>query len=122
MIDADAHTIDLLVDDAELERRRKELEAARAALHERLPRQVRPARPGRRDGRDHQLLTHRPFSARWARRRAERAETEGRGLPEILEAEQARELIEARALGREIATVHAPDAWFLKRGLTPEPW
>ena len=38
-------------------------------------------------------------------------------MPEILEAEKARELIEAQALGREIATVHAPDAWFLKRGL-----
>lgn len=41
-------------------------------------------------------------------------------MPEILEAELARELIEARALDREIATVHAPDAWFLKRGLTPD--
>ncbi len=41
-------------------------------------------------------------------------------MPEILEAEKARELIEARALGREIASVHAPDAWFLKRGLTPD--
>ncbi len=41
-------------------------------------------------------------------------------MPEILEAEKARELIEARALGREIATVLAPDTWFLKRGLTPE--
>jgi formamidopyrimidine-DNA glycosylase len=40
-------------------------------------------------------------------------------LPEILEAEAARALIEARALGREIASVHAPDEWFLKRGLTP---
>jgi formamidopyrimidine-DNA glycosylase len=40
-------------------------------------------------------------------------------LPEILEAEAARSLIAARALGREIASVHAPDAWFLKRGLTP---
>lgn len=40
-------------------------------------------------------------------------------MPEILEAEQARALIEARALDREIARVHAPDAWFLKRGLTP---
>jgi formamidopyrimidine-DNA glycosylase len=39
-------------------------------------------------------------------------------VPEILEAEKARELIELRALGREIATVHAPDAWFMKRGLT----
>ena len=40
-------------------------------------------------------------------------------MPEILEAEQARTLIEATALDREIAGVHAPDAWFLKRGLTP---
>jgi formamidopyrimidine-DNA glycosylase len=40
-------------------------------------------------------------------------------LPEILEAEAARALIAKRALGREIARVHAPDAWFLKRGLTP---
>jgi formamidopyrimidine-DNA glycosylase len=41
-------------------------------------------------------------------------------LPEILEVEKARELIEARALGREIASVDAPDTWFLKRGLTPD--
>jgi formamidopyrimidine-DNA glycosylase len=40
-------------------------------------------------------------------------------VPEILEAEEARRLIEARALGRRIASVDAPDAWFLKRGLTP---
>ena len=40
-------------------------------------------------------------------------------MPEILEAEQARALIEATGLDREIASVHAPDAWFLKRGLTP---
>jgi formamidopyrimidine-DNA glycosylase len=40
-------------------------------------------------------------------------------VPEILEAEQARGLIEARALGRAIASVDAPDAWYLKRGLTP---
>jgi formamidopyrimidine-DNA glycosylase len=40
-------------------------------------------------------------------------------MPEMLEAETARVLIEARALNREIAKVHAPDAWFLKRGLTP---
>jgi formamidopyrimidine-DNA glycosylase len=40
-------------------------------------------------------------------------------LPEILEVESARRLIEARALHRTIAKVHAPDAWFLKRGLTP---
>lgn len=40
-------------------------------------------------------------------------------MPEILEAEAARALIAARALDREIAKVHAPDTWFLKRGLTP---
>jgi formamidopyrimidine-DNA glycosylase len=40
-------------------------------------------------------------------------------VPEILEAEEARRLIEARALRRRIASVDAPDAWFLKRGLTP---
>jgi len=40
-------------------------------------------------------------------------------VPEILEVEAARSLIEQRALHREIARVHAPDAWFLKRGLTP---
>jgi formamidopyrimidine-DNA glycosylase len=40
-------------------------------------------------------------------------------MPEILEVEAARRVLEARALGREIATVHAPDLWFLKRGTTP---
>jgi formamidopyrimidine-DNA glycosylase len=40
-------------------------------------------------------------------------------LPEILEVETARVLLDARALDREIARVHAPDTWFLKRGLTP---
>jgi formamidopyrimidine-DNA glycosylase len=40
-------------------------------------------------------------------------------LPEILEVESARALIAARALHRTIEKVHAPDAWFLKRGLTP---
>ena len=40
-------------------------------------------------------------------------------MPEMLEAEAARVLIAARALNREIARVHAPDSWFLKRGLTP---
>jgi formamidopyrimidine-DNA glycosylase len=39
-------------------------------------------------------------------------------LPEILEVEAARVVLDARALGREIARVHAPDAWFLKRGTT----
>ena len=40
-------------------------------------------------------------------------------MPELLEVEQARALIEARGLGRPIVRVDAPDAWFLKRGLTP---
>ena len=40
-------------------------------------------------------------------------------MPEILEVELARSLIEQAALGRVIAEVDAPDAWFLKRGLTP---
>ena len=40
-------------------------------------------------------------------------------MPELLEVEQARALIEARGLGRPITRVDAPDAWFLKRGLTP---
>ena len=37
----------------------------------------------------------------------------------MLEAEAARALIAERALDRLIEKVHAPDAWFLKRGLTP---
>lgn len=40
-------------------------------------------------------------------------------MPEILEAETARRLIEAAALGREIRAVRAPDRWYLKDGLTP---
>jgi formamidopyrimidine-DNA glycosylase len=41
-------------------------------------------------------------------------------VPEILEVEAARAVLEERALGREIAAVYAPDLWFLKRGTTPE--
>jgi len=41
-------------------------------------------------------------------------------VPELLEVEQARALIEAHGLGRPIARVEAPDAWFLKRELTPD--
>jgi formamidopyrimidine-DNA glycosylase len=41
-------------------------------------------------------------------------------VPEILEVEAARAVLEERALEREIAAVHAPDTWFLKRGTTPE--
>jgi formamidopyrimidine-DNA glycosylase len=39
------------------------------------------------------------------------------GVPEMPEVEAYRRLAE-RALDREVARVHAPDAWFLKRGLT----
>ncbi|MGZ8763549.1 MAG: DNA-formamidopyrimidine glycosylase family protein [Acidimicrobiia bacterium] len=39
-------------------------------------------------------------------------------MPEILEVETARVLLEERALERAIRSVLAPDAWFLKRGLT----
>ena len=102
VIDAGAHTIELMVDAAELEAAQGELEAARAALHERLPRQVRQARARRRNRRDHERRSR------------------VRSVPEILEVEAARAVLEARALDREIAAVHAPDAWFLKRGTTPE--
>ncbi len=40
-------------------------------------------------------------------------------MPEILEVESARQVIADRALGRTIARVEAPDAWFVKRGATP---
>ena len=39
-------------------------------------------------------------------------------MPELLEVEAARACLQARALGRKIAAVEAPDAWYLKRGLT----
>jgi formamidopyrimidine-DNA glycosylase len=41
-------------------------------------------------------------------------------MPEMLEAEAARAFLEDHALGRRIARVVAPDAWYLKRGLTAE--
>jgi formamidopyrimidine-DNA glycosylase len=37
-------------------------------------------------------------------------------VPEILEVEQARAVLAEHALGRRVAGVHAPDAWYLKRG------
>ncbi|MBM3672070.1 MAG: formamidopyrimidine-DNA glycosylase [Actinobacteria bacterium] len=40
-------------------------------------------------------------------------------MPELLEVEAARTLVEALALNRPIAAVRAPDTWYLKRGLTP---
>ena len=39
-------------------------------------------------------------------------------MPELIEVEAARALVESRALGRTIESVFAPDAWYLKRGLT----
>jgi len=39
-------------------------------------------------------------------------------VPEILEIESYREHLERVGLGRLIVGVHAPDAWYLKRGLT----
>jgi formamidopyrimidine-DNA glycosylase len=39
-------------------------------------------------------------------------------VPEVLEVEAARQVLASCALDREIARVHAPDAWFLKRGTT----
>jgi formamidopyrimidine-DNA glycosylase len=41
-------------------------------------------------------------------------------VPEGIEVEEARRLVERRALGRIVAEVFAPDAWFLKRGLTAD--
>jgi formamidopyrimidine-DNA glycosylase len=40
-------------------------------------------------------------------------------VPEILEVEAARRVLDSHALDREIVRVHAPDTWFLKRGTTP---
>jgi formamidopyrimidine-DNA glycosylase len=39
-------------------------------------------------------------------------------VPEILEVEAARRVLEQCALHREIAKVYAPDTWFMKRGTT----
>jgi len=39
-------------------------------------------------------------------------------VPEGIEVEEARQLIEQRALNRKIAGVETPDAWYLKRGVT----
>lgn len=39
-------------------------------------------------------------------------------MPELIEVEVYRRLAD-RAVGRRVAEVEAPDAWFLKRGLTP---
>ncbi len=40
-------------------------------------------------------------------------------MPELIEVEVYRRLAD-KAVGRRVAAVDAPDAWFLKRGLTPE--
>ena len=99
-IDAVAHTIDLLVDDAELERAAQHLEAAGAALHHRVPGEVRQAGAGSRARRDHELLSRARAGDPRGRDRARSSSTR------------------VRSTGT-IAKVHAPDAWFLKRGLTP---
>src|SRR3954449_1328439 len=39
-------------------------------------------------------------------------------MPELAEVEKYRRLAEEAALGREIASVYAPDSWYLKGGLT----
>jgi formamidopyrimidine-DNA glycosylase len=39
-------------------------------------------------------------------------------MPEVLEVEAARRVLEMCALDREIVKVYAPDSWFLKRGTT----
>jgi formamidopyrimidine-DNA glycosylase len=41
-------------------------------------------------------------------------------VPELPEVEAYRQLAAARALGRVIARVHAPDAWYLKGGLSAD--
>ena len=98
MIDADAHTIDLLVDDAEIAKRK---------ANWKLP------EPRYTSG----------FLAKYARL-AQGAETGAitntapSAVPEILEVEAARKVLEARALDREIVKVYAPDTWFMKRGTT----
>lgn len=38
-------------------------------------------------------------------------------MPELIEVERYRSLVEARALGRRVASVQAPDPWYLKDGL-----
>ncbi len=58
VIDADAHTIDLLVDDAELARRRKEWKLPEPLYTSGFLAKYAQPRPGRREGRDHQLLSH----------------------------------------------------------------
>lgn len=40
-------------------------------------------------------------------------------MPELPEVEAYRRLAEDRALGREVAAVEAPDAWYLKGGIDP---
>lgn len=41
-------------------------------------------------------------------------------MPELPEVEAYRQLAEAAAIGRTVASVLAPDAWYLKRGLTAD--
>ena len=102
VIDADAHTIELMVDAAELARRK---------ANWKLP------EPRYTSG----FLAKYAKLAQGAENGAITNAYRSHVVPEILEVEAARRSARAaRALDREIATVHAPDAWFLKRGTTPE--
>ena len=100
VIDAVAHTIDLLVDDAELERRRSTLEAAGAAVHEAGSWRSTPS--WRRAPNAARSRTSEPRPCRRSSRSSPRASSSTRAHCD-----------------RTIEKVHAPDAWFLKRGLTP---
>ena len=60
VVDVHSKAIDLLVDDAELAAAARGLEAARAPLHDRRVREVRPPRHRRRERRDHRAVNFRP--------------------------------------------------------------
>src|SRR5581483_4458318 len=76
------------------------LEAPGPPLHQRVPGQVRPAGPVGVPGGDHQHRLRGPPA-----------------LPELIEVERYRRLAE-QALERKIVEVVAPDAWWLKGGLS----
>ena len=57
VIDVHSKSLDVLVDPAELARRRERVEAARASLHAWRAGEVRPAGDRRREGRDHRSLS-----------------------------------------------------------------
>ena len=81
VIDVDEHTIDLMVDEAELDRATQALEAARAALHVRRAGQVRTPRPGRREGRHHRSVIAPERGSAVARTRWTRANSAGDDPP-----------------------------------------